>query len=149
MEGTGCRVDSAYYLPNLKCWIDETAVYPYIGGDSLKDPRRPVKGQEEIPAINMVLPYAVPTFLGNISGEEIYKYSMACLENARDILRTLEEEYQNEFAQKLTLKRAGEVISVPKRPESDLNKNYDENIATSEYVAQDIEKLIRLRKMFI
>jgi len=74
---------------------------------------------------------------------------MACLENARDILRTLEEEYQNEFAQKLTLKRAGEVISVPKRPESDLNKNYDENIATSEYVAQDIEKLIRLRKMFI
>lgn len=149
MDGTGCRVDSAYYLPNLKCWIDETAVYPYIGGDSLKDPEKPVKGQEEIPAVNMVLPYAVPTFLGDVSGKDIYSYSMTCLENARDILKTLEEEYQKEFARKLTLKRVGEVISVPKRPESDLNKNYDENIAPSAYVEQDIEKLIRLRKMFI
>ncbi|MBR1989409.1 MAG: phosphohydrolase [Firmicutes bacterium] len=149
MEGTGCSVDSAYYVPNLKCWIDETAVYPYIGGDSLKDPGKPVKGQDEIPAVNMVLPYAVPTFLGDVSGKGIYSYSMTCLENARDILKTLEEEYQKEFARKLTLKRVGEVISVPKRPESDLNKNYDENIAPSAYVEQDIEKLIRLRKMFI
>jgi len=149
MEGTGCSVDSAYYVPNLKCWIDETAVYPYIGGDSLKDPGKPVKGQDEIPAVNMVLPYAVPTFLGDVSGKGIYSYSMTCLENARDILKTLEEEYQKEFTRKLTLKRVGEVISVPKRPESDLNKNYDENIAPSAYVEQDIEKLIRLRKMFI
>lgn len=29
-------VDSAYFLPNLKCWIDESALYPYIGGDSMK-----------------------------------------------------------------------------------------------------------------
>ena len=124
-------------------------MYPYIGGDSLKDPGKPVKGQDEIPAVNMVLPYAVPTFLGDVSGKGIYSYSMTCLENARDILKTLEEEYQKEFARKLTLKRVGEVISVPKRPESDLNKNYNENIAPSAYVEQDIEKLIRLRKMFI
>lgn len=34
-------VDSAYFLPNLKCWIDESDMYPYIGGDSMKDAASP------------------------------------------------------------------------------------------------------------
>ena len=148
-EARGRRADSAYYLPELKFWLDEADIYPYIGGDSLKDPDKPVKRQGEIPAMNLILPYAVPTFLGNIPGSALYDYSMTCLENARDILKTLEEEYEKEFMRKLTLKRIGEVIAVPKRPEADMNKAYDENIAPSVYVEQDIEKLIRLRKMFI
>lgn len=148
-EGSGFRADSAYYLPDLKFWLDETDIYPYIGGDGLKDPQKSVKRQGEIPSINLILPYAVPTFLGKLAGSDLYKYSMTCLENARDILRTLEEEYEKEFTRKLTLKRIGEVIAVPKRPEADMNKAYNENIAPSVYVEQDIEKLIRLRKMFI
>lgn len=141
-------VDSAYFLPNMKCWIDETAVYPYIGGDSMKDEEKPVSGLGMIPSLNLVLPYAVPSFMGDISGKSTYDYSMTCLENARSILRTLEEEYQNVFERKLTIKRLGEVITEPKRPDIGEHVVFDENIAASAYVEKDIERLIRMRKMF-
>ena len=141
-------VDSAYFLPNLKCWIDESAIYPYIGGDGLKDRDVSVESQGAIPALNMILPYTVPTFLGDIPGSSVYEYSMTCLENARDILKTLEEEYQKEFEQKLTLKRLGEVIADPKNPDIGANIRLDESMAASVYVEMDIEKLVRMRKMF-
>ncbi len=141
-------VDSAYFLPNLKCWIDETAVYPYLGGDGIKDKEISVESQGMIPSLNMILPYTIPTFLGNLSGKSLYDYSMTCLENARDILKTLEEEYQDVFERKLTLKRLGEVITAPKRPDLGNHIQYDENVAASAYVEKDIERLIRLQKMF-
>ena len=141
-------VDSAYFLPNLKCWIDETAVYPYLGGDSIKDKDVTVSSQGMIPSLNLILPFAVPTFFGELSGSNMYDYSMTCLENARDILKTLEEEYQYEFERKLTLKRLGEVITAPKRPDLGSYVVYDENVAASAYVEKDIERLVRMRKMF-
>ena len=141
-------VDSAYFLPNMKCWIDETAIYPYIGGDSIKDEERPVSSLGNIPSLNLVLPYAVPSFLGDISGKSICDYSMTCLENARSILRTLEEEYQNVFERKLTIKRLGEVITDPKIPDIGEHVAFDENVAASVYVEKDMERLIRMRKLF-
>ncbi len=141
-------VDSAYFLPNLKCWIDEIATYPYLGGDSIKDKHVSVASQERIPSLNMILPFAVPTFLGDASVGNIYDYSMTCLENAYDILKTLEEEYQNEFERKLTIKRLGEVVTTPKRPDLGSHVQYDENVAASAYVEKDMERLIRMRKLF-
>lgn len=141
-------VDSAYFLPNMKCWIDETAAYPYIGGDGMKDREAPVSGSAMVAALNLVLPYAVPSFLGPISGKSVYEYSMTCLENARSILKTLEEEYQNVFERKLTVRRLGEVITEPKRPDVGEHVVFDENVAASAYVEKDIERLIRMRKMF-
>ena len=142
-------VDSAYFLPNLRCWIDETVSYPYLGGDCVKDRDVTVASQEHIPSLNLLLPFAVPTFLGKLSGSSMYDYSMVCLENARDILRTLEEEYQNEFERKLTLKRLGEVITSPKLPDLGSYVVYDENVAASSYVEKDMERLIRMRYLFI
>lgn len=141
-------VDSAYFLPNLKCWIDESAMYPYIGGDGMKDKEISVEKQEVSVSLNLLLPYAIPSFLGQIPGKNIYEYSMTCLENARDVLKTLEEEYQKEFEQKLTIKRLGEVIAEPKNPDIGNHIKLDENTAASAYVEMDIEKLIRMRKMF-
>ena len=141
-------VDSAYFLTNLKCWIDETAVYPYLGGDSMKEKDMKVAQQGMIPSLNLILPFTIPTFLGQISGKHLYDYSMTCLENAREILKTLEEEYQNTFERKMTLKRLGEVITAPKRPELGNDIRYDETVAASAYVENDIESLIRLRKLF-
>ena len=141
-------VDCAYFLPNLKCWIDESAIYPYIGGDGLKNRDVPVASQGAIPSLNLILPYAVPTFLGDVPGSSIYEYSMTCLENARNILRTLEEEYQRQFEQKLTLKRLGEVIADPQHPDVGANVTLDESLGASVYVEMDIERLIRMRKMF-
>ena len=142
-------VDSAYFLPNLRCWIDETAVYPYLGGDGIKNRDVTVASQESIPSLNLILPFAVPTFLGGLSSSSLYDYSMVGLENAYNILRTLEEEYQNEFERKLTLKRLGEVITSPKKPDLGSYVIYDENVAASAYVEKDMERLIRMRKMFL
>ena len=141
-------VDSAYFLPNLKCWIDESALYPYIGGDSMKAKGMPVAVCDLIPSLNLVLPFAIPSFLGNISNAHYYDFSMTALTNARDILKTLEEEYQKTFEQKLTLKRLGEVITSPKNPDLLRHTSMDENMAASDFVTMDIEKLIRMKKLF-
>lgn len=141
-------VESAYFLPNLKCWIDESDMYPYIGGDSIKDEGVPVADHDFISSLNLLLPFTVPTFLGKISRESFYDFSMTCLENAGSILRTLEEEYQKVFERKLTLKRLGEVITDPKNPDLFAHVKLDESMAASAFVEMNIEKLIRMRKMF-
>ena len=81
-------------------------------------------------------------------GESFYDFSMTCLENAESILKTLEEEYQKVFERKLTLKRLGEVITYPKNPDMFAHVKLDESMAPSAFVEMDIEKLIRMRKMF-
>ena len=141
-------VDSAYFLPNLKCWIDESALYPYIGGDSMKPKGTAAAACDLIPSLNLLLPFAVPSFLGEIPSASFYDFSMTCLENAREILKTLESEYQKIFEQKLTLKRLGEVITSPKNPDLLRHTRMDENMAASDFVEMDIEKLIRMKKLF-
>lgn len=142
------RVDSAYYMPDLKCWIDESDAYPYLGGDSIKNRDEKVSRLGTAASLNLILPFAVPAFLEGAKPEQLYEYSMTCLENARDILRTLEEEYQNLFERKLTIRRLGEVITSPKRPDLGSPVLYDENVAASAYVEKDIERLNRLKRMF-
>ena len=123
-------------------------MYPYIGGDSIKEEGIPVADHDFISSLNLILPFAVPTFLGDIPGESFYDFSMTCLENAESILKTLEEEYQKVFERKLTLKRLGEVITDPKNPDMFAHVKLDESMAPSAFVEMDIEKLIRMRKMF-
>ena len=65
--------------------------YPYIGGDSMKAKGMPVAVCDLIPSLNLVLPFAIPSFLGTISNAHYYDFSMTALTNARDILKTLEE----------------------------------------------------------
>ena len=148
MMTKGREVESAYFLPNLKFWIDEIITYPYLGGDSIKNHDISVASQTSIPSVNLILPFAVPGFFGNVPIRSIYDYSMTCLENSRDILKTLEEEYQNEFERKLTIKRLGEVLMVPKYPDMGNNVFHDENVAASAYVEKDIERLVRMRNLF-
>ncbi len=148
MMTKGRDVESAYFLPNLRFWIDEIITYPYLGGDCIKDRNHSVSSYEFIPSMNLILPFAVPGFLGDVSPRCIYDYSMVCLENSRDILRVLEEEYQNEFERKLTLQRLGEVMMIPKYPELGEHVFLDENVAASACVEKDIERLVRMRNLF-
>ena len=97
-------------------------------------------------SINLILPYTSPTFIKQGDPKAIYDYSMTCLENARDILKVLEQEYQATFEKKLTLKRLGEVITYPRRPDIGKGVSYDESLAPSVYVENDIERLIRLNR---
>jgi len=130
-------VESAYFLPNLEVWLNEKDCYPFIGGDSIS--------KEEHGGINLILPYTTPVFIRKRGMEAVFDYSMTCLENARDVLKVLEREYQATFEKKLTLKRLGEVISSPRIPDNGLGVEYDETLAPSVYVENAIAQLIRLK----
>ncbi|MEE0741064.1 MAG: hypothetical protein U0M21_02080 [Emergencia sp.] len=130
------RVEGAYFLPTMKLWINERDSYPFIGGDSMD--------KDTDASVNLILPYTTPFFIKADQPEAIYDYSMVCLENARSILKVLEREYQNTFEKKLTLNRLGEVLIRPCRPDIGEGLRYDENLAPSVYVENDIERLHRL-----
>ena len=50
---------------------------------------------------------------------------MTCLENARDILQVLEQEYQATFGKKLTIRLLGAIISNPRMPVLGADLEYD------------------------
>ena len=135
-------VDSVYYLSNLKAWFVESSMYPFIGGDGVE--RHTGTIDDDFTAINLILPYVLPGFLSkSCSKAAIYDFSMVCLENARDILKALEEEYQKEFQRKLTLRRLPEVINAPKLTDVGQCLDFDRTLAASTYVEDDIERLQR------
>ena len=55
------QVDSAYFIPNLKLWFNESAQYPFIGGDMVF--RKNKEDDYLIPSINLILPYVSPSFI--------------------------------------------------------------------------------------
>lgn len=143
----GRKVDSAYFIPNLKTWFVESSLYPFIGGDGVKRDYETDSSLQT--SINLILPYAAPTFLSDASREAVYQFSMVCLENARKILLALEEEYQNTFERKLTLQRLSEAVISPRVPDLGSYMNYDMNLAPSGYLLNGIERLIRLESVII
>ena len=83
MAAKGRSVDSVYFIPNMRSWFVESTMYPFIGGDtvgmgSLRP--RPDPSGEPDPA------YAFPRFYRECGREAVFRFSCACLENARDIL---------------------------------------------------------------
>ena len=147
MNEQGRRVDCVYSIPNMLSWFSESSMYPYLGGDSV---RREGNGSSGLlPSINMVLPYVAPRFLLYVPKESIYDFSMTCLQNTKNILTTLEQEYQMMFERNLTLNRLSEAVLSPRCPDKGANISYDCRLAPSVYIADDIEKLVRLENVFL
>lgn len=144
MTVQGRDVSSAYFVPNLRVWFLESTMYPFIGGDSVE---RPGRSQDSglINSINLIMPYVSPTFMNDVPQDRVYDFSMECLKNAREILYALEEEYQELFQKNLTLNRIGEAVLSPKCPDIGSCMAYDQNLAPSIFLTNDIEKLIRLK----
>lgn len=136
------KVESLYFIPSLRAWFVESTIYPFIGGDSVE--RKEKLKANLLNSINLILPYVMPAFLKGATKENIYRLSMAALENARDIMMVLEEEYQKEYERNLTLNRLSEVIIHPSCPDKGGCLSYDYHLAPSVYIANDIEKLVRL-----
>jgi len=141
------KVDSAYFIANLKAWFVESSLYPFVGGDSVA--RKPISNVSILPSINLIQPYVAPGYLPGASNEAVYNFSKTCLENARDILMVLEEEYLILYGKNLTLKRLGEVVISSRSPDHGDCLAYDLNLAPSVYVANDIEKLKRLKDSLV
>lgn len=140
------QVDSVYFVPNLDAWFVESSLYPFIGGDGIQHREKPGP-DDALTAINLILPYVAPSFLSDAENKAVFAFSKVCLENARDIFRVLEEEYQNLFGRKLTLGRMSEAVLFPRIPDVGKCLEYDRTIAASVYLESDIERLLRLREM--
>lgn len=134
------RVECAYFIPSINLWLNERDCYPFIGGDGI-DIDGPEAGHRHI---NLILPYAYPGFIKQNDIAAILQYSMTCLENACEIMRALEEEYQRIYEKKLTLKRLGEVIAHPKIPYQGDGIDYDDLRAPSVFLESEMKRLSRL-----
>ena len=144
MEAANTKVESAYFLPTLELWLNERDCYPYIGGDSLESAGK--RGIRRGASANLVLPYIRPGFLSRAKDENAaYLYSEVCLKNARRILAALQEEYQRVFERKLTIKRLGEVMTIPRIPDVDRGISFDENLEPTVFIDNDLERLARLK----
>ena len=147
MEIQNRKVDSAYYIPNLRNWFTETTLYPFVGGDSIETAHVAAAGI--LPAINLILPYVAPRFLSHMPGRSVFEFSMTCLKNTQRILKALEEEYQAIFERNLTLGRLSEVITNPRAPDRGESVRYDLANAPSLCAANDIELLVRLENILL
>lgn len=145
MEIQGRQVESAYFVPCLKAWFVESTMYPFIGGDGVEQLRG--RNSNMIDSVNLILPYVMPGFIQDASKEAIYDLSMTCLQNSRDILRTLEMEYQRAFERSLTLDRLSEVVISPRCPDNGSSIRYDTHLPASVYLENDIERLVRLKHL--
>ena len=146
MEQLGYPVDSVYYLPNLRLRFVESTLYPFIGGDTVRRPEPMAGGLH--PAVNRIFPYAAPDLSEDCADGSTYHLSLCCLENARDILLTLETEYRALYARNLTLSRLGEAVILPLCPDKGGCMSYDLNRSASTYLDNDIEMLKRLQANF-
>ena len=138
----GREVESAYFIPNLKNWFVESTLCPFIGGDGVKSEERVEANL--IPSVNQVLPFAAPSFIHGAPQEAIYHLSMVLLENARRIFLALEEEYQNVFERKLTIKRLSDAVISPRMPNGADRVAVDPSLAPSVYMEDYKERLRRL-----
>lgn len=141
------KVDSAYFIPNMRAWFIESDFYPFIGGDSIKVTDRKQIKTAALPSINPILPYYMPHFLKNISQKAFYKLSEICLDNAEDILRSLEKEYQKLSGRKLTMERIGEIMAEPRYPDIGSAASYSPHEAPSAYIEYEKQRLVRLKSL--
>lgn len=136
------EVDSVYFLPRLRAWFNENSLYPFMGGDSLWRGVYPERNL--VPSINLILPYTSPKFVTGASNNSIYNLSKTSIENAIDILTTIENEYHMLNERNLTLASLGEVFVSPRCPDRGINVEYDLNLGPSHFLRNDLELLNRL-----
>jgi len=134
-----------HFIPNLRNWFNENLMYPFLGGDHIM--RSDGKNLNLIRSINLILPYVAPHFIKDTHRDNIFNLSMVCLENAKNILETLEKEYQELYEKNLTLSRLGEVIISPRYPDKGKQLDYKFNLKPSTFITNDIEHLLRLERI--
>lgn len=139
-------VDTIHFIPRLKLWFNENALYPFIGGDAIWRGSYPERNL--LPSINLILPYTFPTFIRNASKSSIYEFSKTCIENSINILEVLESEYHIIHEKNLNLRSLGQVFTMPRCPDIGKNVEYNLNLSASSYLKNDLELLTRLNHAF-
>ncbi len=145
MAARGRKVDSVYFVPDLRAWFVESTMYPFIGGDAVDKGMVSVPGLT--PAVNLILPYAFPRFYSRCGREAVFRFSRTCIENSRDILLALERAYRERFSRNLTLSRLSEAVILPLSPDKGSALRYDPNLSASVCLESDLRQLDRMREL--
>jgi nicotinic acid mononucleotide adenylyltransferase len=134
-------VDSAYFIPNLKLWLNESAQYPFLGGDMIKGEN---SNSNLLTSINLLLPYVYPKYIKDSPIQKIYELSKICLENALLIFSEIEKVYQEINEKNLNINALGEVLYVPRIPDIDQNHYAKNYMKPSDFIKKDLDYLKRL-----
>lgn len=140
-------VDTAYFVPNLKLWFNESAQYPFIGGDAVL---REEQNQDYIiPSINLILPYVSPGFIKNTSIKNIYEFSQVCLINTIEIFKEIQKVYQEIHGRSLIIRNLGQILISPRRPDSSFYSDSIRNLKPTDYLGKDLENLKRIENLVL
>ena len=145
MSAWGRKVGCVYSVPNMRSWFVESTIYPFIGGDTVGGAVASIPGLT--PAVNLILPYALPRFYKDRSRQGVFRFSQTCLQNSRDILLTLENAYREQYARNLTLSRLSEAIILPLAPDKGDALRYDPNLSASVCLDNDLKLLLRMQDL--
>ncbi len=147
MQKKGMKVDSAYFIPRLKTWFNESHLYPFLGGDAILKDKHPTRNL--LPSINLILPYSSMAYIKDVSNAKLYNLSKVCLENTISIMSTIEQEYQLYNDRMLTIGRLGEIVIQPRFPDRGDVLKLDVNTKPSEYLKNDLEQLNRMESILM
>ena len=134
-------VDSAYFVPNLRLWFNESGQYPFLGGDMVD---RDYADTNLIPSVNLILPYVSPKFIKNVSEELIFELSKVSLTNALDLFKAIETAYQEINEKNLNLASLGEVVFIPRYPDMERSVFENKHLKPSSFIEKDMDYLKRL-----
>ncbi len=141
MQQQGRTAECEYFIPNLHYWVTESLLYPFLGGDSVEGTR---SSKRNLPSINLILPYYYPNYFRDASEENVHLLSRTALENALEILQTLESTHQRHFASMLTIRRLGEALYQPRLPEQGRCMMHDDSLPASVYLQDSLQQLQRI-----
>lgn len=141
MQVQGRQAECEYFIPNLRYWLTESLLYPFIGGDSVGE--RDMT-EHMLPSINLVLPYYYPNFMPEVTEPKILRFSRVALGNALEIMRTLERRHQRIFNTSLTIRRLGEALQQPRLPDKGDCMKYDFSRPASDYLKEDLRQIERI-----
>ena len=139
-------IESVYFVPNMRSWLIESDLYPFIGGDGIRV-KEQIHSSPSLPSVNSILPYQFPSFMKGASMEAFYNLSVVCLENARSIFLVLEKLYQDKYGRKLTMSRIGEVLAEPRHPDTCILDTSVVQESPSLLLTREMQKLHRLKHL--
>lgn len=147
MKQQGRDVESAYFIPNMRVWFVESAMYPFIGGESIETAEKTMANL--IPSINLIPPFSAPDFLYEHSNDAVFDLAITCIDNAFKIFQVLEEEYQNLFERQLTIRRLSDIIKQPRMPNGADRLSVDFDQSPSSYMKDYKDRLLRLKSAML
>ena len=141
----GRNVKAVYNIPNMRAWILESDIYPFVGGDGIQSRDEEAHYASLLPSVNTILPYQIPSYLEGASRKAFFEMSRTCLENSRDLYLALEKIYRETCHRALTLRRLSEVFAEPRYPESGASVSLDGDRLVSDLITAEIERLERYK----